>query len=99
MMDITSKQRAALRSFANTMDAVLYIGKEGITPNVIKEAYDALEARELIKCSVQKGAPMDAREACNLLCKKVHATPIQCIGNKFVVFKRSRENPRYLLED
>ncbi len=98
-MDITSKQRAQLRSFANTMDVVLYIGKEGITPNVVKEAYDALEARELIKCSVQKGAPMDTKEACQLLCEKVHASPIQTIGNKFVIFKRSRENPKYLLED
>ncbi len=98
-MDITSKQRAALRSFANTMDTVLYIGKEGITPNVAKEAYDALEARELIKCSVQKGAPYDTKEACTLLCEKVHALPVQIIGSKFVIFKRSRGNPRYLLDD
>lgn len=97
-MSITSKQRATLRSMANTMDTILYIGKEGITPNTVKEAYDALEARELIKCSVQRGAPMDAREACEALCKEVFAEPVQTIGSKFVIYKRSRENPRLLME-
>lgn len=49
---LTSKQRASLRGMANTLDTILYIGKEGITDNTVKEAYDALEARELIKCAV-----------------------------------------------
>ena len=97
-MTLNSKQRATLRSLANTMPVVLFIGKEGITPNVIKEAYDALEARELIKCAVQKGAPFSAKEACEELCEKVHAEPIQTIGSKFVIFRRSREHPRYLLD-
>ena len=52
---LTSKQRANLRSMAKTMDTILYIGKEGITEGTVKEAYDALEARELIKCCVQQG--------------------------------------------
>ena len=42
---LTSKQRASLRGMANTLDTILYIGKEGITDNTVKEAYDALEAR------------------------------------------------------
>ena len=29
---MTTKQRAILRGMANTMDTILYIGKEGITP-------------------------------------------------------------------
>ena len=48
---LTSKQRANLRGMANTLETILYIGKEGITENTVKEAYDALEARELIKCA------------------------------------------------
>ena len=59
----------------------------------MKEAWDALEARELIKCSVQRGAPFDAREACQTLCGRVHAEPVQCIGNKFSIYRESRENP------
>ena len=92
-MELTGKQRARLRSMANTLPVVLYIGKDGITDATVKEAWDALEARELIKCSVQRGAPFDAREACQTLCGRVHAEPVQCIGNKFSIYRESRENP------
>lgn len=59
---MTSKQRAMLRSMANTMETILYVGKEGVTPGTVKEAYDALEARELIKGAVQPGAPSPPRK-------------------------------------
>ena len=97
-MSITSKQRAYLRSMANTMETILYIGKDGITQNTVKEAYDALEARELIKCCVQKGAPMDAKEACTALCEEVHAEPVQCIGSRFVIYRQSRDKQKIVFE-
>lgn len=72
---LTSKQRAYLRSMANTMDPILFIGKEGVTDATAKEAYDALEARELIKGTVQQNCEFSAKEALELLCEKVHAEP------------------------
>ena len=89
---LTSKQRASLRGMANTIDTILYIGKDGITDHTVKEAYDALEARELIKCAVQQGCELTAREALDELCGRVHAEPVQCIGRRFVMYRRSREN-------
>jgi RNA-binding protein len=97
-MSLTSKQRAYLRSLANTIDTILYIGKEGVVPNTVKQAYDALEARELIKCSVQRGAPMDAREACQALCEQTGAEPVQCIGSRFVIYRQSRDKQKILFE-
>ena len=96
-LEITSKQRAYLRSMCNTMQPVLYIGKDGITDGTIKEAWDVLEARELIKCSVQREAPLTAREACQELCEKVHAAPVQCIGNKFSIYRPRRKDPTIVL--
>ena len=58
---MTSKQRAALRSMANTMPTILYIGKGGITKEVCQQAWDALEAREIIKVGLPAGAPRRAR--------------------------------------
>ena len=91
---LTSKQRAALRSMANTMDTILYICKYGITENTLKEAYDALEARELIKGAVQQGCELSAREALDQLCERVHAEPVQCIGRRFVMYRESRDHKR-----
>lgn len=95
---MTTKQRAALRSMANTIDAVLYIGKDGISDNLCKQAWDALEARELIKVSVQRNAPMDAREACEALCERVHAEPVQVIGLRFVIYRKARKDSKIDLD-
>ena len=62
---MTSKQRAYLRSMANTMETILYVGKDGIVPGTIKQASDALEAREIIKCAIQQNCPLTAKEALN----------------------------------
>lgn len=96
---MTTKQRAGLRSMGQTLQPILHIGKEGIGPTLLKQCYDALEARELIKVTVQKNAPYTAREACTELCEQVHAEPVQVIGNRFVIYRESRDNPRINLEE
>ncbi|MBR1584692.1 MAG: YhbY family RNA-binding protein [Clostridia bacterium] len=94
---LNSKQRAYLRSLCNTLQPVLYIGKDGITDNTVTEAWNVLEARELIKCSVQREAPLTAREACAALCEKTHAAPVQCIGSKFCIYRPRRKDPTIIL--
>ena len=95
---MTTKQRAGLRSMGQTLQPILHIGKDGIGPMLIKQCYDALEARELIKVTVQRNAPYTAREACDELCEKVHAEPVQVIGNRFVIYRESREHKTIDLE-
>lgn len=95
---MTSKQRAVLRGMANTIDTILYIGKDGIVPGTIKQASDALEARELIKGCVQQECPLTAREALVELCEQLNAEPVQCIGRRFVLYRPSEKNPRIVLE-
>lgn len=53
---ITSKQRAYLRSLTNKIEPIVYIGKAGITENLVEQVSDALEAREIVKGSVQETA-------------------------------------------
>ena len=93
-MALNGKQRAYLRGLCNALQPVLYIGKEGVTDGTVKEAYDALEARELIKCSLNDTAPLDAREACGILCERLGAEPVQCIGRKFSISRRNEKDPR-----
>lgn len=95
---ITTKQRAVLRSMANTIEPIFQIGKGGIQSELITQLYDALEARELIKLSVLKNAELTTREACNIIVQKTGAEPVQCIGNRFVIYKKSRKNQRIFLD-
>ena len=94
---MTGKQRAKLRAMANGLDTILYIGKDGITDATLKEAYDALEARELIKCAVQQGSELSAREACDALCEKTNAEPVTVIGRRFVIYRESNKNKKIIL--
>ena len=96
---MTTKQRAALRSMGVTLEPILHIGKDGINDNLVKQCWDALEARELIKVSVQRSAPYETREACELLCERVHAEPVQTIGSKFCIYRQARENSKIKLEE
>ena len=59
--------------------------------------WDALEARELIKVQVLKNAPYETREACGLLCEAVHADPVLCVGNRFVIYRPARKDPKIVL--
>jgi RNA-binding protein len=96
-MELNGKQRAFLRAMANPLETLLYVGKEGITGNTLKEAYDLLQARELVKCAVQQSAPLSAREACGELCEKTGASPVQVIGRRFTVYRKNDKEPKIQL--
>ena len=78
---LTSKQRAQLRAMANGLDVILTVGKDGIGDNLVKQADDALEARELIKGKVLENSLLSAREACDELSKRTRSEQVQVIGN------------------
>ena len=93
-MELSSKQRAYLRSLSNDLDVIVHIGKDGIGDNLVKQANDALEARELIKCRVLENSMLTAREACDQLAVTCRAEPVQVIGSKFVLYKRNEQKPK-----
>ena len=68
---LNGKQRAYLRSIANTIDTILIIGKGGITQQVIKQADDALTAREIIKGKVLENSDLTSRQAADMLSEEV----------------------------
>ena len=88
---ITSKQRAELRSEANDLETTLMVGKGGITENILLEARTQLEARELIKGRVLETALLSAREVSDALCEALGCEGIQCVGSKFVIYKKSEK--------
>ena len=94
---MTSKQRAYLRGLANTMEPIEHVGKDGVNDNMVKQLSDALEARELVKGTVLQNSPVTAREAIAALCEGTNAEPVQCIGNRFVVYRAREKDPRIIL--
>ena len=93
-MELTSKQRAQLRGIANSIDTIVHIGKDGITENLVKQADDALEARELIKGKVLENSLMSAREAAEALAPLTRSEVVQVIGTKFVLYRPSHKKDK-----
>lgn len=90
---LTSKQRAQLRGLANGIDTIMQIGKDGVTESVIRQAQESIGVRELIKVRVLETAMLTPREACEQICAAIGAEPVQCIGTRFVMYKRNAEKP------
>lgn len=91
---LTGKQRAMLRRAANSIPALYQIGKDGVTDNIIKQFDEALEARELIKVHILDSALLDTRETADGIAATLGADTVQTIGSKFVLYRRSENNPR-----
>ena len=94
---LTSKQRAQLRAMAAELNTELQIGKSGVTDSVVRQAEDALRARELIKGRVLDNSLLTAREACDALCQACRAEGVQVIGSKFVLYRRNDKDPKIVL--
>ena len=88
---LTSKERAELRSQANTLETTLMVGKGGVTDSVIAEAETQLTARELVKGKVLEGAMMTPREASDAICEATGADGVAVIGTKFVIYRFSEK--------
>lgn len=94
---MTSKQRAFLRSLAVDIDTIVMVGKGGMSENIIKQADDALTARELIKGKVLNSSEVTPRDAAEEIAKATSSEVVQVIGTKFVLYRRNKEEPKIIL--
>lgn len=94
---LTGKQRSYLKGLAQNIDPTVYIGKQGITENVLKEMETGYESRELVKVKLQESCMMDPKEAANEIAQATGAEFVQAIGRKFVLYKESKENKQIVI--
>ena len=90
-MNLTSKQRAYLKSLAMTQDPIIYLGKSSLTPENTKNVEEALAARELIKIGVQKNCDDDPKEIADIVAERTHAQVVQVIGRKIVLYRPGKD--------
>lgn len=91
-MALTKKQTKQLRALANSLKPLFYVGKNDLTEAAIKQADETIEKHELIKCAVQDGSELTAKEAAEQLGEQLGADVVQTIGNRFVIYRRSKRD-------
>lgn len=89
---LTGKQKRYLRSMAATERAIIQVGKEGISANLIDTLDKALEARELVKVTVLKNCDAPIREIAYDLAAGSNAEIVQSIGRAIIFYRRSKKN-------
>lgn len=90
-MPLTGAQVRALRSKAHHLDPVVFVGRQDVTESIARQASAALEAHELIKCGVQDGSTLTAREAADALAEATNSEVVQVIGHRFSLYRLSEK--------
>ncbi len=95
---LTGKQRAYLRGLANALPAKYQVGKAGYEDDAfLTQIREGLEKNELIKVSVLENADLSPREVSDAICEIIGCEGVQAIGSKFVLYKKSKKNPKIIL--
>ena len=97
MLELTSKQRAYLKSHASTLNPIFQIGKSSLTPEITEAIGEAFHNSELIKVAVLKNCMDDPRQIAEALASRTHSTVVQVIGKKIVLYKPDKEKPKIVL--
>lgn len=98
MADLTSRQRAFLRSQAHHLKPVLQVGAEGVTPAVVEAVREAFNTRELLKVKVLESAPSDARTSGAELARAIDGAHVpQTIGRTVVLYRPFPDDPELRL--
>jgi RNA-binding protein len=77
-----------------TLEPIVPIGKEGITPAVVNSADEAIEKRELIKVRVLQNCPEDIEVAITTLAERTNCDLVQVIGRNGLLWRRNFKKPK-----
>lgn len=89
---MTSKERAALKAQANSLDALFQVGKGGISDALIEQVETAFTTRELIKLKVLlETAPDSPKNIAAQIADATGAEIVQVIGGAMVFYKYNPE--------
>jgi RNA-binding protein len=88
---LNSKQKKYLRGLGHHVDPVVYVGKEGLSENVIQSVMDALKNRELIKVKLGQNCEAPKKEAAEQLAKASGAALVQLIGKMVLLYMPNKK--------
>lgn len=94
---LTTKQRKFLRAQAHPLNAILQVGKLGVSPALLEQVSLALEANELIKISILQNCDQDRHEVAEQLATGTGADLVQLIGKVVVLYRTSINHSRLAL--
>ena len=77
---------------AAMLQPIFQIGKGGLSEAMLVSIGEALEKRELIKISVLKACEDEPRDLLAEIAEQLDAEPVTAVGNKIVLYRRSKND-------
>lgn len=87
MVELTGKQKKNLRSLGQRLEAVVTVGKEGITESVVRGIGDLLDKRELIKVRLTGPSGAARKEIAPELAQAADAACIAIVGRTVLLYR------------
>ena len=91
---LTGKQKSFLRSMGMSIEPVVMVGKEGVTPTVVQAAREVSKKRELIKVRVLQNAEQEPQEAIEMLADRTDSELVQVIGRNGLLYRKNEEKSK-----
>lgn len=88
---LKGKQKQFLRGLGHHLDAVVYVGREGLSDNLINSVMDALKTRELIKIKLGQNCEVPKKEAAARLAELTGAALVQLLGKTVLLFLPNKD--------
>ncbi|PZG34779.1 ribosome assembly RNA-binding protein YhbY [Listeria ivanovii] len=86
---LTATQKRFLRKEAHSIQPIFQVGKGSVSPNLIIQVKEALEARELIKISILQNCEEDKQTVAEKISSRTGADIVQVIGRTIILYKTS----------
>lgn len=93
-MELTSKQRAYLKSLGSKLEPAFSLGKSSVTPETIAALDEYFSKNELLKVSVLKNCEDDPRELAEIIAGRTRSTVVHTIGRKIVLYRPDKDKPK-----
>jgi RNA-binding protein len=90
---LRGKQRRFLRGLGVALSPVVFVGKEGVTDDLLAETDAVLKRRELVKVRLLETVPGPRREVAQELASRAGAELVQVLGRTALLWRRNREKP------
>ncbi|PIE73387.1 MAG: ribosome assembly RNA-binding protein YhbY [Deltaproteobacteria bacterium] len=84
---LTTGQKKYLKGLAHPLKPIVLVGKEGLSPSLVKMTLQELQLRELIKIKLGQNCGVDKKQAALELAEKTDSSLVQLIGKTIVLYK------------
>ncbi len=97
MIELKGFQRKHLKSLAHHLNPVMYVGKKGLTDELVVAVDEALDAHELIKIKFNE-CKDKKREIVAALVEQTKSAQVGMIGNVATLFRQHADEEKRKVE-